>query len=1238
LIVLVFKQGPQKGKQLELDKPRVTFGRDPDSDVVLDDPRASWAHFVIERGEDGAYTVVDLGSRNGTYLGELLTPVTVPERLPPQSSLWFGDTEVEVNLLGALPKPASRVQAREATVSSDQAQMQAAFEEMRQRQAQGLGPTPNKANRGGAALDGAIWEGVRDESVVVDVGFTEEDLDSIPASFRLRARLIFLSGPHEGRQVFLGSRPTTFGRDPDQDVVLDDDMCSRLHARIVRGPKGEYALSDLGSRNGTMLNGKRIEAPRRLEHRALVTLGASVVEYRAALIDERVENPLKTSSVSLPLYSFEGKVLSQFEVVLGRDPTLDLVLEDRSVDRHHARLVWRGEQFAVRDTSERGTKVNGARVIEQLLKSGDVLQVGVYRLTLNIDGLRCNLDIVQTRPDEVEQLVNDAGARKPYKTIVRLPAISLDGGEAQQEKVGPLKFRRKEVRWKQPWETVGDWRLPLLVATAAMVGLVVVSGFALRGGGAFLSRPLTTAHDSKVFSQVADANDVAANCSACHEPLRGISEVSCGQCHERKLQDAHAEAKTKEGEPFTCTTCHSEHKPAEEVAQLLSDRCQACHLDRHERLLKVTPGPVKLDAPNMKRDGKELTVGILPGISANELHEAHAGIERRCAGCHASADLKHEVDPRTSCLRCHGPKSALDENPCATCHQMEHGDPGPWVAKAIGHKPKEEEREARVFGVGGPLESLGGGAGVMFLFFVPLGLVLGGHSLWTWKRRADERRKERDDDEGGEEGEKGGEEGGEEGEGAKADGAESRRKRRKDDWHEVWEVEIDAEKCVGAGPCIHACPYNVLVFDKDLYQAVAKYTGACHGCKACAKACPQAAITVYKAADGLPSQDFPDLTPEYEVREVPGMYLVGQVTGFKALMKNAANLGHKTVNLIVKGGVVPGSAAQAGADVEVFIAGAGPGGLAAALEAQRQGLRYVLCEKSKDIAATHTILMHKGKPLQANPATVKSISSLPMFELGFKSREQVLESWHKAAQDKGLELRFEEEVKNVQKDGEVFVVTTSKGSYRALRVILAIGSQGKARSFPKTVKGNDHAKIQFALSDPDLYDGKDILVFGAGNAGLEIAVALVEANGGSNRVGLVHNKDLESSPASAENKDKIRALAEQKRLTLYTFTAPLEVHDREVLLGKLEGKASSAPKAGGLPPICEVSAGSERAKGGGDRGERKEPEVIERFSVPNDFVFCNYGADAPRKWLESLGVKYAKKPSNWNPGPTDRQD
>ena len=60
MIVLVFKQGPQKGKQLELDKPRVTFGRDPDSDVVLDDPRASWAHFVIERGEDGGRGEADL--------------------------------------------------------------------------------------------------------------------------------------------------------------------------------------------------------------------------------------------------------------------------------------------------------------------------------------------------------------------------------------------------------------------------------------------------------------------------------------------------------------------------------------------------------------------------------------------------------------------------------------------------------------------------------------------------------------------------------------------------------------------------------------------------------------------------------------------------------------------------------------------------------------------------------------------------------------------------------------------------------------------------------------------------------------------------------------------------------------------------------------------------------------------------------------------------------------------------
>src|SRR6266571_271494 len=55
-----------------------------------------------------------------------------------------------------------------------------------------------------------------------------------------------------GRQVVLG-------RDPSCDVVLDDNLVSRRHAQLEVDDSGRMVLRDLGSRNGTFVNGQRIE-------------------------------------------------------------------------------------------------------------------------------------------------------------------------------------------------------------------------------------------------------------------------------------------------------------------------------------------------------------------------------------------------------------------------------------------------------------------------------------------------------------------------------------------------------------------------------------------------------------------------------------------------------------------------------------------------------------------------------------------------------------------------------------------------------------------------------------------------------------------------------------------------------------------------------------------------------------------------------------------------------------------
>jgi len=68
--------------------------------------------------------------------------------------------------------------------------------------------------------------------------------------------LVFESGPLAGLTYVLGEGDTHAGRDPDSDLVLDDVTVSRHHA-IFTVDEGGLRVVDLGSLNGTYLNGER---------------------------------------------------------------------------------------------------------------------------------------------------------------------------------------------------------------------------------------------------------------------------------------------------------------------------------------------------------------------------------------------------------------------------------------------------------------------------------------------------------------------------------------------------------------------------------------------------------------------------------------------------------------------------------------------------------------------------------------------------------------------------------------------------------------------------------------------------------------------------------------------------------------------------------------------------------------------------------------------------------------------
>ncbi len=109
----------------------------------------------------------------------------------------------------------------------------------------------------------------------------DEVRESIARAQTKKAALVVLQGSESeiGTHVML-VRPVTIGRDPKTELPLQDEGISRRHCRIAFDKeKSAFFIADLGSTNGTLLNGKRLLAPMKLEAGDRIYLGACVVKF-----------------------------------------------------------------------------------------------------------------------------------------------------------------------------------------------------------------------------------------------------------------------------------------------------------------------------------------------------------------------------------------------------------------------------------------------------------------------------------------------------------------------------------------------------------------------------------------------------------------------------------------------------------------------------------------------------------------------------------------------------------------------------------------------------------------------------------------------------------------------------------------------------------------------------------------------------------------------------------------------
>src|SRR4051794_6623485 len=233
--------------------------------------------------------------------------------------------------------------------------------------------------------------------------------------------LVVRSGEHAGAELHPGLE-LVIGRGVSGPGLLDGDpLISQRHARLVRRGDGGVVIEDLGSSNGTYVNGDRISGPRELGPSDVVRIGATMLEARGAEPVEQSGSPAAhsgapaTPGAPLPAAAllYEGRRIDvpSGGVSIGRTPDNDVAITAREVSRHHARIVASGGRYYVADLgSANATGLNGERLQgeSRWLTSGDTIEVGGRKLRFLVGA---PTRIAEALPAPAPQRVHLAGPR-----------------------------------------------------------------------------------------------------------------------------------------------------------------------------------------------------------------------------------------------------------------------------------------------------------------------------------------------------------------------------------------------------------------------------------------------------------------------------------------------------------------------------------------------------------------------------------------------------------------------------------------------------------------------------------------------------------------------------------------------------------------------------------------------------------------------------------------------------------
>lgn len=176
---------------------------------------------------------------------------------------------------------------------------------------------------------------------------------------------------------------------------------------------------------------------------------------------------------------------------------------------------------------------------------------------------------------------------------------------------------------------------------------------------------------------------------------------------------------------------------------------------------------------------------------------------------------------------------------------------------------------------------------------------------------------------------------------------------------------------------------------------------------------------------------------------------------------------------------------------DVLIIGAGPIGIACALESKKNGLSYIVVEKG---ALTNSLYNYPLNMTFFSTSEKLEIDEIPFISNNPKpTRNEALEYYRRVATSNNLNINLYEKIVSVEKDGSSFNVESDKNNYKAKNIIVCTGFY----DIPNTlnIPGENLPKVMHYYKEAHPFVMQNVIVVGASNSSVDAALEIWRKGG-----------------------------------------------------------------------------------------------------------------------------------------------